>query len=329
MLHTTSSIREWGCRRRYRYKYIDRVRVVTKGKALNVGNAIHYGLEGFQAGLSEEEMLASLAEWATDEYWQTENGQVEYHRARAMLRAYYWRWADTRKDWASIAIEKEFEISLAQGVQYAGKIDYVARHIPSDNRLYIWDHKTTSDDIANVGTDYWQKLAIDKQITAYSEAMDQAHGERPAVLWDVLRKPAGKPKMKKKIGRRKTETDEEYEARKAEVMETLDEFEQRLYETMIEEKDKYLVQREVYRTNDQHAEALAELIEECLEIQNYKGTYTRNDALCQARYGACPYLGVCVGVETLDSEKFVQLDVLHPELDDNTGGQDEFADCPI
>ncbi len=330
--HTVSSIRTWrNCRRLYRYRYRDNVRPAGKGKALHVGTGFHNGLEAFGEGLS---IYAALAMITTDaeEWWGTDKGRVELARTRAMLRAYYWRWEDTRADWECIETEGEFETELPNGARLAGKRDAVWRY--KDGRIYLVEHKTTSDEVDNVGTDYWRRLAFDSQLDAYLYDLSQRHDETPSIIYDVVLKPSSqsKPKMKTKVAKRKSETDEQFAERKAAVMETLDEFEERLYCQMIADPDEYLVRREVHRTADQHKQAIEELSETAAEIDNYSGTYPRNDSACSARYGMCPYLDVCGGTESLDSERFVQLKTSHPELSGNNTKEatnDNISDCPI
>lgn len=326
MLHTVSSTGEYeSCERRYRYKHIDLVRPRIAGKARNVGSLLHTGLELFHADKSVDESLAVIARAvATDEFFCSPEGQIEYHRTRAMLRAYFSRWAEMRQAWKVVAVERVFEFEIAPGVMFAGKLDLVAER---DDVLYVWDHKSSSDEIANVGTDFWQHLAIDKQIVTYSEAVLRLFGRMPAILWDVVGKPGGKPKGKTKIARRKAETDEQYEKRKADNLETLEEFEERLVSEMLATPDEYLVRREVHRTAEQHAELLAEVVETCRRIDAHQGPWVRNDRACQSKYGTCQYLGVCAGVETLDSERFEKIDAAHPELAGEAS--DALDDCPL
>ena len=133
--------------------------------------------------------------------------------------------------------------------------------------------------------------------------------------------------MKEKIGRRKTETDEEYAARKASVMESLDEFEERLFVEMCESHEESLVRREVHRTREQHADLLAEVITTCQRIQAHEGLWVRNDKACRQHGSTCPYLSVCARVETLDSERFEKLETANPEL--SGSAEAEIDDCPL
>ena len=321
ILHTTSAVREWGCKRRYRYKYIDLVRPAIKGKALMVGDAVHRGLESYKLGSTLAATIADLNMYCQGDYWDTPDGPQELARVRAMLRAYYHRWADTRDDWEVLENETNFDVELADGIRFGGRRDFLGRHVANGGALYLWDHKTTSEEVSNVGEDFWGRLALDTQITGYCEAVARQYGEMPRVIWDVIRKPSSKMGNRRdakgkavRIVRRKSESDDEYAQRRMAALESVEEFEDRLYNEMVSDPDRYLVRREVHRTPSQHAELLADLIERCREIQDYDGTYPRNDALCQSRYGTCPYLGVCAGVEQLDSERFERLETPHPEL---------------
>jgi hypothetical protein len=338
MVHTTSSVREWGCKRRYFWKYVECFRPALKGKALLLGSMVHRGLEAYKAGNSIQEALDLIGAWRVDsdspEFWDTEDGQIEHARARAMLRAYYAQWTAGRDQWVFQASEEPFAINIG-GHEYAGVIDALAGHANSpQGPLYLWDHKTTSDEISNAGVDYFQHLALDVQIAAYCEAVKVKYGAYPAILWDVLRKPTGKPKTKEVIRRRKDESDESVAARKAACMETLQEFEDRLVAEMAEEPDAYYVRRQVFRTAEQQAEAIKELCEVCAEIEVYASKpgnlYPKNDALCTNRYGSCPFLGVCAGVESIDSDKFVREETAHPELKKGQpSAMVAVDDCPL
>jgi hypothetical protein len=326
-MHSVSSVRKWDlCRRRYRYEYVDGVRP-RPGKALRIGSAVHVGLEHFDAGKDIEEALALLlgSSALSDPSWQEPGGAVEFARVRAMLRAYWHQWGADRAGWEIVESEAEFTIDLADQL-IGGRNDAVWRWRES-RALYLVERKTTSDDVENVGTDYWQRMALDVQITTYQEAAWRRHGEMPAILYDVIKKPGGEPRMKKPVSRRKTETDEEFAARKEAERETISEFEQRLYDTMISEPGTYLVRREVHRTAEQNAAIIAELGEKLVEIGAYRGSYPRNDGACQAKYGLCPFLGVCVGQESLDADRFERRPVEGPSTKE-TGN--EFIDsCPL
>jgi hypothetical protein len=331
--HTTSSVKTWRtCKRQYLHAYVDLDRLAVDGRLRLVGSAFHLGVEHFLHGAELSVILSAVAAKCVGPFWESAEGLVEWRRVRAILRAYFERWAATRRDWQVVSVEKNFEVQLGDSV-LAGKPDALMRHLPT-GKLYLWEHKTASDDIGNVGTDFWQRLALDTQLAVYQYATEREHGETPAILYDVVKKPGGGPRMKQRIVRRKSETDEEFEARKLAAIETLDEFEERLVTDMLAAPDEHLVRREVHRTGEQQAQAVDELRETIRELETYQGSYPRNDAACRTRFGLCPYLGVCAGVETLDSDRFVRLEAAHPELGSTTstnGGSfhDDYSDCPL
>jgi hypothetical protein len=327
--NSTSSVREWrNCRRRYRYKYVDRIRPATKSKALNVGSGHHEGLEQFAAGATLNVVLSVIDDFCSGGWWDTEKGQVEHARTRAMARAYYAKWADDRQDWEVVEVEGQFEIDIVETSKFVGKKDAVLRYKPT-SKLYLWESKTTSDDVSTVGADFWQRLALDTQTTAYRESVATTHGELPGIMYDVVRKPAGKPRMKIKVAKRKSETVEEFEQRKANAYETIEEFEQRLVD---EFPDDYLIRREVFKTRQDTDGILTELRETLTEMDGYQGTYPRNDSACKSFGSTCPYLGVCVGAESLDSARFTHSTNRHPELSQNTNQEDVddiYSSCPL
>ena len=316
MIHTCSSIRDWRtCRRLYRYRHVDLVRAAVSGKALNVGRAVHRGLELFATGSTLNQVNMAIS---------AEHGDIdviEQARCRAMLHAYHTVWSHTFSNWKTIEAESEFRCALGRG-ELAGKRDLVQQHIPT-RTTYLTEYKTSSEEIQDIASDYWRRLAIDVQITVYQWQTDAD----AAILYDVLRKPKGGPKLKVMCTRRKGESDEELAKRKEDARETLQEFEDRMYQELITEPAKWFVRREVHRTHEQSKEIIDEMLEDVSDIENYFGLYPRNDTACRSKFGTCIYLGVCAGTETLEDPKFMKMDQAHPELD--ARGEDDYADCPL
>jgi len=332
-MQTTSSITDWrNCRKLYYYRHVALVRPARKGKALYIGTAMHSGIEAFLPG----KPIPDLYE---DPFWADDDAQIEKARTSAMLVAYFKRWANARKDWEIVEIEWEFSVKLYRRM-LGGKADAIMRYIPT-GELYLWEHKTTSEEVSTVGADYWQRLALDTQIAIYQYAVKRLMGEDASILYDVIRKPLGKPILVKRdeagnvigrasVARRKNETDEMLAARKDAARETLSEFEARLTRVMLDNPDDYLIRRQVHRLGEQQSEAMAEVRETLHEIERYKGCYPRNDAACRNKFGTCAYLGVCSGVESLDSDKFVVLDSPHPELETQQNQEKDDDDgCPL
>lgn len=339
-IHTNSSIGTWRlCKRRYKYEYVDKIRPVAKSAALGCGSAVHEGLEVFKRGGALISCIEAVDRYcAREDFRQIEGWEVEHRKARALITAYYERWSKTRDYWDFVGVEGSFLSQIAPTSKIAGKRDGVAIFRP-ENRAYLHENKTTSSDIATVGDSYWERLAFDSQITIYGHTLAEEEGIKDlSILYDVIRKPATKPKYKQRIVKRKAETQEEFEQRKAEALETLDEYEARLIQEIKADPDKYLVRREVHRTREQNEAILAELRETIAEMDIYleygAGLFPRNDKACSA-FGGCPFRGVCAGFESLDDPKFERVDEEHQELPElaaftnKEDAQDEYSDCPI
>ncbi len=323
--HSVWSVRKWRqCRRRYKHEVVDGVQP-RAGKALVIGIATHAALEVFDKGGTVQEAMAEL----DTHPWDMHNGEVEQRRTRAMVRAYFSRWESTRAQVEVIESERPFTTPLGPSI-LKGRNDSLWRVA---GRLFLVERKTTSEEVSTVGADYWQRLALDIQVTVYPWEAARRHGTLPSILYDVIRKPLGSPKMKEKVSKRKAETPEEYEARKAAAYETLEEFEERLVQEMLDKADEYLVRREVHRTAEQNAAIMDELREELATMDSYEGSYPRNDQACTSAYGACPFLGVCTGMETLDSDKFTrrtksEQQKQHTQEQPNVSS-DSYSNCPI
>lgn len=326
-LHTVSSVREWRfCLRRYRYKYLDRVRPAVAATALNVGTAFHDGLEVFKAGGNQEQVLAYVQSQCGGTWWQSEKGQIEYHRVRAMLRGYYVTHTLERDDWELLENEETFKFQLVPTSNFGGKKDaryrYHGTRYPEldAGQLCVWEHKTTSEEIFTSGTDFWQSVEFDPQIAVYTHAARQLTGERVGVLYDVVRKPTGSPRAGR-ASKRKKETEAEFLARKEADRETLEQFEERLFQTMLLQPEQYFARNAIVLSKRETESVIAELRETVSEMDRYRGTYPRNHQHSTCKGSRCAYLPVCAGVEPLNSPRFQRLPTSHPELETSNDTQ--------
>ena len=135
----------------------------------------------------------------------------DWHLARAMMTGYAARYP--REEFAVVALEKTFEgpiINPATGAAsrsfvLAGKVDGIVR-IGADH--YILEHKTA----ATIDADYLERLWTDFQIAIYSHYVEQTLGiPITGVIYNVL----GKARLQQGKG----ETEDEYQARRAELIE--------------------------------------------------------------------------------------------------------------
>ena len=313
LIHTISSIRTWQkCKKKWFWQNIELLKPAKPSKALELGSAVHKFLEAVYSPLSKEESMRLMVQYCND-HFSPEWLDVETRRATAICDAYLETYGDKlisneRGDVTSI--EKRLTRDF-RGFTFSGKTDMTTE--THTVQKYIWDHKTTSDDISNVGENYWQKMNLDNQAAVYSFL----EGGSPRIVWDVIKKPGGNPKMKERIVKRKTESGEEFDQRKQDSMESLDEFQARLYQEIMNNKTGYFARNEVYMTELHVAYAMEDLLSEALAIEE-ASRWPKSDGACISGYGTFEYFGLCVGTESIDSGNFIKLKEAHPELSEST-----------
>lgn len=316
---TISEIREWrSCQRKWWYGYHLRQRPVKSGAALYVGGLAHLALEEFWKGASlvdaRREMLKKVDK-ATGGFWHSDKGQVQLARTLASIEGYFTYWESEREKWELVekgeGVERWVRAELDHlglDAELVGRIDAVAR-FQEDGALYMIEHKTTSDKIATTGEDYWQRLAMDLQVTAYQELLEIEFGEPVRILYDVIRKIQNAPVLKKKAAKRKSETPEEFAKRKAQNeidnRETPQEFSERMVSEINDAPADWFVRRVVPRLKEDkeiYREERDATIAEMFDPD--RTVFPRNDSACISRFGTCPYLGICTGIESWDSGRF-------------------------
>lgn len=231
-----------------------------------------------------------------------------FDRARAveMLRGYDLRWCDEPLE--TIGVELEFRAPLinpATGHEsrtfvLGGKIDALALH-RYENRIYIVEHKTSSDDLSP-GSDYWQVLQVDTQVSTYY-AGARALGFEPAgVIYDVLGKPKQRPLQANK-SRDQPESAADYQAR--------------IREAIASNPDRYYVRGTVVRLESEELDAqwdtwqVARLIRE----SELAKRWPRNPESCRRFGRMCSYFPVCSGTASLeDPARYRRALNVHEEL---------------
>jgi hypothetical protein len=285
-------------------------------KALLIGDAVHQALELFWRGESLEAAIERVTGVCVGSFWESDTGQLERTRVEIMLNGYWKSWADARSEWEFVDSEAVIWTNYDEraGLVLAGKIDALARYLP-DGRLFMVEHKTSSEPASSTGDDYWQRLKIDSQVSLYKMILERQLGEPIYVLYDVLRKISKKPKLLAGVRKRRDESAEEWERRKAESRETLPDFAARMLQEIDGEQQKWFVRREIHRLDTDHESFWSDLQATMGEMFGRENqTYPRNDAACMARFGTCPYLDVCTGTMTLDDPRFAVTEDVHPEL---------------
>ena len=214
--------------------------------ALRLGSAWAKAQEARWRGADYQTALAT----AVPE--QTKFEPIDLATFSALLAGYYRHYeheAGTDTLVKELNPEVEFCLPLAKSRTFrvAGKMDGLA--VLHDGRLALKEDKTTKDSVAP-DSDYWLRLRFNPQLLQYILAARTLGWDVATVVYDVVRKPAIRPKQIPKQDR----------------VETPQEFAQRLFEDTIARPDFYFARREVPILEDnldefrEHREVIAQTI---------------------------------------------------------------------
>jgi hypothetical protein len=287
------------CRKAVELRYLQHLVPLDRDRNLHFGSIIHECLQAWHQRRDIEEVL-TLIDRLCRERLQDETQRRDWHLATAMMKAYARRYASD--DFQIIALEKNFEgpiINPATGTAsrsfvLAGKVDGIVR-IGGEN--FILEHKTAGQ----LDGDYLEKLWTDFQITIYAHYIEQTMCiPITGILYNVL--------VKAKLQQGKGETEEEYQARRAELLaksktgkttakrklpESDDEFQQRLAEKYA---DPEMFHREMlYLSRDRFdvlRSELWELTQAFLDARR-RGVFYQNTAFCFNYQRPCAYFPLC------------------------------------
>jgi len=255
-------------------------------------------------------------------------------KAEAYTRGYI-EWADKEGDGSSamsddyvvICIEQEWT-AVINDVRFTGIFDMV-RYIPETQTYQIFELKTTSrKEALDVSSSYWRDLTYSNQPIVYAVALetmldDENHpiqnmipDDAPRNLWNqaelefvyhIINTTKSKPGQKKTVRKRKSETEEEFAARKEENQETLDEWAEKVVEQYKSDMTKYfehkfiLLPWEIERKWDE--------IIDIIYMTNSSKHFPRNTGSC-GDFGGCAFRKVCSGDEKLEtSDRLIKKDV--------------------
>jgi hypothetical protein len=288
-------------------------------EALVFGSLFHVGLGAWwlayqHPGEQLDAALEAMRPLAEDEF--------DYARAGTLMRGYDARWCEA-EDVEVLSVEQQFVTPLinpltgaaSRTYQLAGKLDALVLN-RADGLVYIVEHKTSGQDIGP-GSQYWERLRIDSQISTYF-AGARALGYEPAgCLYDVIGKPKHAPlKATPEDKRTYTKQGRLYAAQRAED-ETAPEYALRLAEVLCADPGRYYRRGFVVRLAEEEREAAFDAWQTARLMREARATgiYPRNVSSCE-RYGRmCSYFGVCTKQASLeDASLFEHVDNVHPEL---------------
>ena len=275
-----------------------------------------------------DQALSVFDNLVPDSEWETRA------KARGLLRGYDAKYRDQVE--RMVGCEEEFIVpiwnlqskgkkpSRSRSFQFAGKRD---KEILRNSRLWLMDHKTTSEGIQDPDATYWRQLSVNSQASWYLLSAHYQGMKVAGIIWDVIRKPAIKPKAIAKAMQKSIAAGNQYcgfdvsENGQAYVIkhgrENAELYENRVARETIDNPDKYYQRKPVMRL-------LNEMVDDCLELWQLSkdALYSRSNA-CHPRnsnacltYGTpCQYLGICSGYDEPDSDNWQPRKRVHDELD--------------
>jgi hypothetical protein len=240
---------------------------------------------------------------------------------RGLLIGYDSRWRDEQRHIHLRSVEQCYTAPLinietgrkSRTFSLVGLLDKTA---DDGDEEEVFDHKTTSSEISDPSDFYWRQLTVDSQPSLY-ELLAMCNGRRVSrVTWDVTKKPAIRPKeITKKIHAETYATGHYYGfVLSHQTLEYLvnsnrengELFTARVAADCMEDPDKFFARRSVPRTREQLAEYARELWEIAGQIQVARrtGKHPRNSGACFNYNRPCPFLSLCSGSDTPDSDRW-------------------------
>ncbi|MFZ5928795.1 MAG: PD-(D/E)XK nuclease family protein [Acidobacteriota bacterium] len=287
------------CRKAAELRYLQQLVPIERDRHLHFGSLIHECLELWH-GQRDLAVVLDLIDRRCAARAQDEDQKRDWHLATAMMRAYADRYAE--EEFEVVALERVFEgpiVNPATGAasrsfRLAGKVDGIVR---VNSEYFILEHKTASQ----IDSDYLERLWTDFQITLYAHYVEQTMGIPIAgILYNVL--------VKARLQQSKGETEEEFEARRAELLaksktsrttarrrepESDEEFQPRLAEKYA---DAAMFHREMlYLSRDRFEILRSELwkLTQAFLDARRRGVFYQNTSFCFNYQRPCPYFALC------------------------------------
>jgi len=253
-----------------------------------------------------------------------------YYKGVAMLTVYQEVYTDDLERYELVDTEQRVKLNLGN-VTLRGAIDKVLRD-KQTGRLIVLDHKTSKDDIEDPSGDFWQIKMLDPQLVGYAQALSQASDEPVDMMYDVIRKHSSLgPKLRKGVRKKKEESAEEWEMRKADETETWQEYGDRVMADYRDNPKQYFKRSFIHRNKKALEEWREEFIIDAGEIKRAKERkhHPKVHGACGKGPWQCEYFEVCTDINvTIDDSKFRTKTNRHPELD-GEGDKKETQDVII
>ena len=320
-LQTVSSTRCFRrCPRAYFFCYILGYRPMVDDEVRRFGSLFHAGREAWmlarKAGLFEDEWLAAALKVISRE----KADPFDVVRVEELMRGYHYRWCS--EQFEVLEVEAEFRSPLvnpdtgaaSRTFTQAGKLDAIIRQ---GGRVMVDELKTSSEDVST-GSDYWKRLRLDGQVSAYFSGAAAIGHQVEGCMYDVVRKPSQRPFKATLPESRKYTKDGKLYANMHGADETPEEYRLRVREVIASEPERYYSRSEVVRFDKELADYQQDAWQTAVNIRESisRNVWPRNTGGCMMYGGTCDYWPICTG-EKRDDE-YRKLDWVHPELSEDT-----------
>lgn len=318
------------CAREHHYRYRLLYRLAEEPEPMRFGTLVHVGIaaarasygEGYRwpSGAAQTAMLRHMRAAAA-----RSGGEVDLFflaRAVALVTGWIARWAADDSAARFLAVEGELKAPLVNPItghasrtfELGGALDSLLA-MDGEGRTRIVETKTHAGDIAQ-GSDYWQKLRLDAQVSAYYALARGAGHDVVGVLYDVLRSPGQRPLLATPTESRKYTKEGKLYASQRERDETPGEYGARITADIAEDPSKYYQRGTVVRLRDEEQEAMLDMWQTARMMREAELSKfaPRNPAACFRWQQPCSFFPVCTGQTTLSDPMYRIADQKHEEL---------------
>jgi hypothetical protein len=291
------------CKRKHYIRYRLLKRPLQAPESLLFAGALRRGLDAWwRAAMSGEDRLAAAlaAVRAPAGHGGAEAlDAFDLAKADALLVGYHARWSAVVVEVLAVGVEFTAAImnpdTGKESRTYAlgGRIGAIARL--AGGLVYVVDHKTTSESIEE-GSEYWQRLRLDAQVSDYIVGARSLGYEVSGCYFDVVAKPRLSPLEATPPEKRQyTKKDGRLYAGQREADETPEEYRARLDASIAEHSERYFARMVAPRVEEDETEAALDTWNTARDIReaDLALRHPRNPDACKGWGQMCEFFAVC------------------------------------
>lgn len=301
-LLTKSRLTTWRrCKRLHRLRYLDGWESSRESEAITFGHLLHVGIESWWR---DKPLALPLSD---DPYMQA--------KATEVLLGYSW---PDREGYEVLAVEHPVTFPLlnpdtmqpSRLYEMGAILDLVLRRIRTGEIILV-EHKTTGSDFSDDASGYWNRLAMDPQLSLYVVACESQGWKVDRIIYDVIARPQLRPKLATPEENRRYTKDGKLDARQRDRDETPEEFRARLRADIESRPERYFARREIARVESEIRDGMLDTWEEAKAIRQAElsGRHPRNPDACHLYGTTCDFYDVCAyGTDPAGSSLYVKRD---------------------